>query len=88
MKGFSENEYLNVTMPSEEQPVSDYRECDWVVTVRIQGKEFTFTTIGREKPVGICGSGIIDLLAQMRKNGWLDISGTLEPGACCWITNG
>ena len=52
-----------------------------VDSVRIQGRDLTFTTIGGAKPVGICGSGIIDLLAQMRKNGWIDISGALEPGA-------
>ena len=52
-----------------------------VDSVRIQGRDLTFTTIGGAKPVGICGSGIIDLLAQMRKNGWIDISGALERGA-------
>ena len=50
-------------------------------TVRIDGRELTFTTIGGEKPVGICGSGIIDLLAQMRLNGWINIAGELNPQA-------
>ena len=50
-------------------------------SVKIRGKELTFTTIGGEKPVGICGSGIIDLLAQMRLNGWINIAGELEPAA-------
>ena len=50
-------------------------------TVRIAGQELSFTTIDHQKPVGICGSGIIDLLAQMRLGGWIDISGSLEPGA-------
>ncbi len=49
--------------------------------VRIQGKELSFTTIDGEKPVGICGSGIIDLLAQMRLNGWINIAGELDPQA-------
>lgn len=52
-----------------------------VDSVRVAGPELTFTTIGGQKPVGICGSGIIDLLAQMRAAGWIDISGALEPGA-------
>ena len=52
-----------------------------VDSVRITGQELTFTTIDHQKPVGICGSGIIDLLAQMRASGWIDISGALEPGA-------
>ena len=50
-------------------------------SVRIHGDQLTFTTIGNQKPVGICGSGIIDLLAQMRLNGWINIAGELNPGA-------
>ena len=50
-------------------------------SVKIQGDNLTFTTIAGEKPVGICGSGIIDLLAQMWKNGWINIAGMLEPAA-------
>ena len=52
-----------------------------VDSVQIRGAELTVTTIGGGKPVGICGSGIIDLLAQMRKNGWVDMAGNLEPKA-------
>ena len=50
-------------------------------TVKIQGAELTFTTIEGQAPVGICGSGIIDLLAQMRRNGWINMAGILEPAA-------
>ncbi len=50
-------------------------------TVRIDGKDLSFTTIAGEKPVGICGSGIIDLLAQMRLQGWINIAGELTPAA-------
>ena len=49
--------------------------------VKITGEDLTFTTIGGQKPVGICGSGIIDLLAQMRLNGWVNMAGILEPAA-------
>jgi len=52
-----------------------------VDTVRIHGEKLSFTTIGGKKPVGICGSGIIDLLAQMRLQGWINIAGDLEPSA-------
>ena len=52
-----------------------------VDSVRIQGDELVVTTIGNRKPVGICGSGIIDLLAQMRLHGWINIAGELEPRA-------
>lgn len=48
-------------------------------TVTIHGKDLTFTTIDGSRPVGICGSGIIDLLAQMRLHGWINIAGTLNP---------
>ena len=50
-------------------------------TVRIEDGKLSFTTIGGMKPVGICGSGIIDLLAEMRLNGWTDIAGNLDPQA-------
>ena len=50
-------------------------------SVKIRGEALSFTTIGDQKPVGICGSGIIDLLAQMRLNGWINIAGELEPKA-------
>ena len=49
--------------------------------VRIQGAELEFTTITGAKPVGICGSGIIDLMAQMRRNGRIDMAGNLDPCA-------
>ena len=49
--------------------------------VKINEKGLRFTTIGNKKPVGICGSGIIDLLAQMRLNGWINIAGELNPDA-------
>ncbi len=49
--------------------------------VKISDAKLTYTTIGTESPVGICGSGIIDLLAQMRLAGWMDISGRLRPEA-------
>ena len=49
--------------------------------VVIDGDALSYTTIENQKPVGICGSGIIDLLAGMRLNGWIDISGKLDPAA-------
>lgn len=52
-----------------------------VDSVKIQGESLGFTTIAGQKAVGICGSGIIDLLAQMRLNGWINMAGILEPSA-------
>lgn len=50
-------------------------------TVAIHGSDLRFTTIGNQKPVGICGSGIIDLLAQMLRSGWINMAGELNPQA-------
>ena len=52
-----------------------------VDSVRIQESGLSVTTIGSTAPKGICGSGIIDLLAQLRLNGWIDMAGNLEPAA-------
>ncbi len=50
-------------------------------TVKISGEDLTFTTIQNQKPIGICGSGIIDLMAQMLLNGWINMAGILQPEA-------
>jgi len=52
-----------------------------VDSVRIDGGEISVTTIGDVPAIGICGSGIIDLIAQMRLNGWINIAGELQEGA-------
>ena len=49
--------------------------------VKISDGRISYTTIGNRKPIGICGSGIIDLLAQMRLNGWINMAGHLNPDA-------
>ena len=70
--------------PALEGYISKYgmRADDGAIdTVKIKGGELTYTTIGGTAPLGICGSGIIDLLAQMRLNGWINIAGALEPSA-------
>ena len=50
-------------------------------SVKIHGNELSYTTIEGKKPVGICGSGIIDLLAQMLLAGWISMAGDLNPEA-------
>ena len=44
--------------------------------------EVVFTTVGGEKPVGICGSGLIDALAELYRAGILDRTGRMikRPG--------
>lgn len=48
-------------------------------SVQINARQFkvTFHTIGETKPRGLCGSGAIDLLAQLLLAGLVDQSGTL-----------
>jgi len=45
--------------------------------VKIEGGEVYFKTIGSCEPVGICGSGLIDLVAEMVKSGLIEPSGRL-----------
>lgn len=49
--------------------------------VKIENGEIRLTVIGGGEPKGICGSGIVDLLAQLFLNGWVDIRGQLNPSA-------
>ena len=42
-----------------------------------------YETIGRVKPKGICGTGLIDSVAEMVRVGYLDRSGVLVDGQCC-----
>mgnify|MGYP001036904423 CR=1 FL=1 len=51
-----------------------------VDTVKIENNELHLTTIGNTKPLGICGSGIVDLLAEMLLEGWIDSAGAFVPG--------
>ena len=51
-----------------------------VESVSIQNGEITCSVIGGGEAKGICGSGIIDLLAELFLNGWLDIRGKLVEG--------
>ncbi len=49
--------------------------------VEIREGEIRIHTISEEPPRGICGSGIVDLLAQLFLNGWMDFRGKLVEGA-------
>lgn len=68
--------------PALEGYISKYgmrAQAGAVDSVSIENGRFTYTTIDHQKPIGICGSGIIDLLAQMRLNNWINIAGHLNP---------
>lgn len=44
-----------------------------------QNGKISYTTIDEERPKGICGSGLIDVLAVMLQCGAMDESGNLDP---------
>jgi len=47
-----------------------------------QTRKFNLHTIDDKPPIGICGSGVIDLAAQLYLSGMMDIRGKLVPAAC------
>ncbi len=47
--------------------------------MRLEGERLEIQTIGGEPPVGICGSGLLDIVAQLRANQAIDRMGRLLP---------
>jgi uncharacterized 2Fe-2S/4Fe-4S cluster protein (DUF4445 family) len=47
-----------------------------------------FTTIGGTHPVGICGSGLLDTLAELFRNGVIDRTGRFKPNGHARVTEG
>ena len=67
--------------PALEGGISRYgmrAEAGAVDTAAIQDGCLTVTTIEQAPIKGICGSGIVDLLAELLLNGWMDLQGTLQ----------
>lgn len=52
-----------------------------VERVRIAGAHVAYQTIDNAPPVGICGSGILDSVAELRRVGVLGSSGSFRPGS-------
>jgi uncharacterized 2Fe-2S/4Fe-4S cluster protein (DUF4445 family) len=48
------------------------------IQIDAQSFEVSYSTIGGTSPLGICGSGLIDLLAKMRKVGIIDRAGKFQ----------
>jgi uncharacterized 2Fe-2S/4Fe-4S cluster protein (DUF4445 family) len=46
--------------------------------VQIDGQTIRYHTIGNRPPIGICGSGILDAIAQMKQAGVMDRRGVLR----------
>jgi uncharacterized 2Fe-2S/4Fe-4S cluster protein (DUF4445 family) len=38
----------------------------------------TYSTVGGEQPIGVCGTGLIDFIAEARRRGWLDRRGRFD----------
>lgn len=51
-----------------------------IETVRLDGDRFHFQTIGDTDPAGICGSGLVDLLAELRRADWMNAEGRFHQG--------
>lgn len=54
---------------------------------RIKGGKISWQTIGDIEPIGICGSGIIDIMGELRKNNMMDEDGYLKNGKVFKITD-
>jgi uncharacterized 2Fe-2S/4Fe-4S cluster protein (DUF4445 family) len=52
------------------------------ITINPENAKFDLHTIENKAPKGICGSGVIDLAAQLFLSGMIDIRGKLMPVAC------
>ena len=49
--------------------------------VSLSNNEAEVRTIGDDAPVGICGSGLLDIVAELAANGGVDKNGRLRPAA-------
>jgi uncharacterized 2Fe-2S/4Fe-4S cluster protein (DUF4445 family) len=52
-----------------------------IEAVRIDGDAFDYRVIGETEPEGICGSGLVDILAELRGAGWMGPEGRFVDGA-------
>ena len=51
-----------------------------IESVRIDGDRFDYRTIGGVDPEGICGSGLVDILAELRRADWMSQEGRFADG--------
>jgi uncharacterized 2Fe-2S/4Fe-4S cluster protein (DUF4445 family) len=49
-----------------------------ISTVRVYGSRVSYETIGGASPVGICGSGVLDIVSQALRNGIIDKTGRIN----------
>ena len=48
-----------------------------ISTFKIEDQKFEFSTINDHKPIGICGSGLLDMIAEFFKHGFIESSGRI-----------
>ncbi len=48
--------------------------------VWLEGRRIKYRVIGNDRPIGICGSGLIDALAVLLQTGIIDENGTIQSG--------
>jgi uncharacterized 2Fe-2S/4Fe-4S cluster protein (DUF4445 family) len=51
-----------------------------IESVTLAGDAFSYRTIGDAEPAGICGSGLVDVLAELLRAGWMDPEGRFRDG--------
>jgi uncharacterized 2Fe-2S/4Fe-4S cluster protein (DUF4445 family) len=51
-----------------------------IESVRLESDRFAYRTIGDVEPEGICGSGLVDVLAELRRAGRMTVSGAFLSG--------
>jgi len=49
-----------------------------ITTLRIDDGRVIYETLGKKHPVGVCGSGVIDLLAELFRNGIINEGGRIK----------
>lgn len=51
-----------------------------IESLRLVGDDFVVSTIGGTDPIGICGSGLVDVLAELRRARWMNEEGRFRDG--------
>lgn len=51
-----------------------------IESVRLDGDRFDYETIGHAEAAGICGSGLVDILAELRRADWMNTEGRFRDG--------
>jgi len=49
-----------------------------ITKLKIDDGKVSYETLGNKKPVGVCGSGVIDLLAELARNGIINKGGRIK----------